>query len=449
VFISFNHTDAHFPYSAFTLPKGIAIEDRASFQRAQSYVLTGASEVSKWNLGEHVSFLCPEHVPLESKAILGTGGSGQVEVVVLRNPARANHDAFHKQLVRKQISRRVWGPHQQGLAVFKNEVDVLKRVQHRHLVEIIASYTDPVFAAIIMSPVADYDLAHFMKTAATDNHKLSSMRTFFGCLAAALAYLHKMRVRHKDIKPPNILVHGTNVLITDFGLARDCNDTRSTTEGPTGKTPKYAAPEVVNYAPRSYSSDIWSLGCVYLEMLTVLGRVSLDQLSLFMSENGTGNTHYHDNKSAIDLWIEKLRNIDASESDNEIFEWVQAMLLLDRTLRPTADTLATEIANARSASGKVGEFCGICCRGEEERFIDVDMEDDSLFIPDSAVFQPTGEDVKVVRSTEENRERSFASEMEDVRQLGPRRNNGVTPGSLPARFVAEGSGTNEVTIRKS
>ncbi|CAO2647188.1 Nn.00g081100.m01.CDS01 [Neocucurbitaria sp. VM-36] len=268
-----------------------------------------------------------------------------------------------------------------------------------------------------MSPVADCDLAYFMNIAATDNQKLSSLRTFFGCLATALAYLHKMRIRHKDIKPPNILVHGTNVLITDFGLARDCNDTRSTTEGPTGRTPKYAAPEVVDYAPRNFSSDIWSLGCVYLEMLTILEGLTFDQLKHFMSESGTRNIHYHANKDGVDLWISKLRNAHDGESFNGLLDWIQVMLTPDRDIRPSADILAAEITNIQSSSGKVGEFCGICCREEDEYFMDVEMESDSLFIPEPLSFEPEGEDVKVIRSMEESMEAAPVSEMGDIRPL--------------------------------
>jgi serine/threonine protein kinase len=60
-----------------------------------------------------------------------------------------------------------------------------------------------------------------------------------------------------------------NVLITDFGTARDWSElSRSTTIGRSGAyTPGYAAPEVVLEEPRGSSADIWSLGCVYLDMM--------------------------------------------------------------------------------------------------------------------------------------------------------------------------------------
>lgn len=190
--------------------------------------------------------------------MLGTGGSGQVESVVLRSSASKVQSASGQLLVRKLIHRKRFGRLQQGLEEFKNELKILKRIQHRHLVEIIGSYTDPTYAALIMSPVADCDLSDFLKKIAPNNsHRRSTMRTFFGCLATALSYLHGKRTRHRDLKPSNVLVYGPNVLITDFGFSRDCNETRSTTEGrPMGTTAKYNAPEVADHAERSFSADM-------------------------------------------------------------------------------------------------------------------------------------------------------------------------------------------------
>ena len=149
--------------------------------------------------------------------------------------------------------------------------------------------------ALIMSPVADCDLARYLKLAPSSRDGTAGLKTFFGCLATAVAYLHKNRIRHKDIKPSNVLVKDGNVLLTDFGLSRDCNHTRSTTEGPTARTAKYCAPEVADYMARSYSSDMWSLGCVFLEMMTVLKECSLEDISAFFSEHGTHSGSYSNN----------------------------------------------------------------------------------------------------------------------------------------------------------
>ena len=50
------------------------------------------------------------------------------------------------------------------------------------------------------------------------------------------------------------------------------------TEGVTHKTRKYCAPEVARDAPRGRKSDVYSLGCIYLEILTVLTGNCVDDL---------------------------------------------------------------------------------------------------------------------------------------------------------------------------
>ena len=110
----------------------------------------------------------------------------------------------------------------------------------------------------------------------------SELRTFFGCLTRALEFLHEQHIRHKDIKPSNILVHRGNVLYTDFGLAFDFTDGdgSTTVSMVNGMTPRYCAPEVADQEPRNTSSDIWSLGVVFLEMTVVLkGRKVRDMYS--------------------------------------------------------------------------------------------------------------------------------------------------------------------------
>ena len=88
-----------------------------------------------------------------------------------------------------------------------------------------------------MSPVADCNLATYYSLAAGSPDKLSLLKAFFGCLANALQYLHASQIRHRDIKPQNILVHGTRVLFADFGIALDWVDLgRSTTTEDSGKT---------------------------------------------------------------------------------------------------------------------------------------------------------------------------------------------------------------------
>ncbi|KIN03014.1 hypothetical protein OIDMADRAFT_96488, partial [Oidiodendron maius Zn] len=192
---------------------------------------------------------------------LGSGGFGEVDKVLCL--------ISFKEYARKRVLRsslfRSRGT--EDIKLFIAEIEILKRLKHHHIVEFVGSYTDPKYIGLIMSPIADMDLGTYLTNANTSKH--GELRTFFGCLATALEFLHEQKIRHKDIKPGNILVHGGNVLFTDFGLSLDFTDANgsTTTSMVNGMTLRYCAPEVVLQEPRNTSSDVWSLGVVFLEMI--------------------------------------------------------------------------------------------------------------------------------------------------------------------------------------
>ena len=85
----------------------------------------------------------------------------------------------------------------------------------------------------------------------------------------ALHFAHQRGIVHGDIKPSNLLVtqEGT-VKLADFGLAQLTGSREEETFAPMG-TPEYAAPEL--WQPgvvMDHRADLYSLGCVFFEMLT-------------------------------------------------------------------------------------------------------------------------------------------------------------------------------------
>ncbi|KAK6843466.1 hypothetical protein PG987_004326 [Apiospora arundinis] len=98
-------------------------------------------------------------------------------------------------------------------------------------------------------------------------------------LLEGLAYLHESGIAHRDIKPENILLdHNGVIKYVDFGAAkviarkgRTLVNAASTqpNKSMTG-TPMYMSPEVIKgeNPGRAGAVDVWSLGCVILEMVT-------------------------------------------------------------------------------------------------------------------------------------------------------------------------------------
>lgn len=88
-----------------------------------------------------------------------------------------------------------------------------------------------------------------------------------------LKYLHEQNIVHRDLKCANILMMEDGTLkISDFGtakairistnedIARLCNSLKG--------TPYYMAPEVLKRTGHNISADIWSLGCLVIEMVS-------------------------------------------------------------------------------------------------------------------------------------------------------------------------------------
>ncbi|KAF2024991.1 kinase-like protein, partial [Setomelanomma holmii] len=182
------------------------------------------------------------------------------------------------------------------------------------------AHVDKYFA-LLMTPVVECSLNEYYKIARASSDKLSLLRSFLGCFANALQYVHSIRIRHRDIKPENILVKGDTMYLSDFGIALDWEHlSRSTTTADLGKTWVYAAPEVARHEKRSSSANVWSLGCVFMEIVTVLKGETVAAMRAFFEE-GSGNYRFYANIAQFPPWAKKLRMI-GSEKDDIIFKWV-------------------------------------------------------------------------------------------------------------------------------
>ncbi|CAN9481950.1 unnamed protein product [Alternaria alternata] len=229
-----------------------------------------------------------KHLPFEHKKVLGKGWSAVVEKV----QDKRTKETYAKKVI--NFPRLKAKNREKSEQLYRNEVAIIRNLQfHRHVIELFATYTTPRSGGLILRPAADQgDLQSFLdqyadaaEGSATDNDDLKGMNETleraFGCLSSGLSYMHKKGIRHKDIKPGNILIHQGVVIYTDFGASKDTKaDGQCTTEGrPESLTRRYCAPEVLEHDKRNFAADIFSLGCVFVEILLRLsGLTEYDDL---------------------------------------------------------------------------------------------------------------------------------------------------------------------------
>ncbi|CZT04062.1 uncharacterized protein RCO7_05660 [Rhynchosporium graminicola] len=204
------------------------------------------------------------------------------------------------------------------------EVEHLQNLRPPHMIQLVGSYLQGKRFSVLLYPVADCDLSVFLEevhdlvqeTCDLKNRgattqiplqpAISSMWSFFGCLADALRYIHSTARKHLDIKPGNILVrkhplakYGYRVYIADFGISRSFksldHSTAKQTPTPTAHL-KYCAPEVWEQDVHGRAADVFSLVCVFTEMLTVLCgcKCNVEEFAEFRARNTDGNGAYHE-----------------------------------------------------------------------------------------------------------------------------------------------------------
>lgn len=267
------------------------------------------------------------------------------------------------------------------LQAFKNEVSIMKKLDHHHVVTFIASYTEEKCFNILMTPVAEFNLERLLELPSSmengSEHR-STLRHSFGCMARALRYLQQQKIRHKDIKPKNILVYKGSIFLADFGISKDYSGlSKSTTENFKTGTPMYWAPEVALGKKKSTSSDVWSLGCVYLRVWTVLQQVPVEDLDKFVDEDrkqkmydfqrigGEKPCDYMD-VNAVICWLslleeKKQRKSKSKRATYRPPHWIREMVKQNRRDRIGLQELV------RATQRQSGQYVGECCIAKRGR----------------------------------------------------------------------------------
>ncbi|KDO25868.1 STE/STE11/CDC15 protein kinase [Saprolegnia parasitica CBS 223.65] len=186
---------------------------------------------------------------------IGKGGFGTVfSALDLRNG---------KSVAIKQVS--LIDMAKEELAAIESEINLLRKLHHENIVKYYNTIKEDDYLYIILEYMENGSLAQFMKKFGTLSETLVAM--YITQVLRGLAYLHAQGVLHRDVKGANILTTKDGLVkIADFGVAIKLNEAQKSNS--VVGSPYWMAPEVIEMAGWSSASDIWSVGCTIIELLT-------------------------------------------------------------------------------------------------------------------------------------------------------------------------------------
>lgn len=211
------------------------------------------------------------------------------------------------------------------LAAIKSEISILRKLSHANIVNYYqADLSDDMKSIdILLEFIPGGNLKLIITKYKT--LEIPIIRNYGKQLLEGLKYLHSNKIIHRDLKPANILITQNGVLkLTDFGSCKEFTDFEISLSKSLKGSPYWMAPEVVRLEGHSFSADIWSFGCILIEM--VKGRPPWSDLS-------------NDSKEVMEL----IARVDPSglvpETETELAVIIRMCLNTIPELRPTPEVL--------------------------------------------------------------------------------------------------------------
>ncbi|KAI1645004.1 kinase-like protein [Daldinia loculata] len=251
-----------------------------------------------------------------------------------RKVCEVKHNDSGKVYARKEFEFWVRDNHELAKKVQK-EASIIKDIRHQHIVQhwgIHRIEKEKMFGLLIR-PVADKSLAEFFKQVEGEKDTDKRLEYYKAmcqwpmCLFQALDYLHEAKIRHKDIKPSNILIKDNRVYLADFGISKSFRDaaTSKTQSQDRTRTDRYMAPETDNDELRGRATDVWALGCTVLEICTVASGNTIEQLNSHLNK-GSRKTYFYKSPYHVLDWIFLL--LSSPGVDTQVGQHIQKILQL-------------------------------------------------------------------------------------------------------------------------
>lgn len=226
-------------------------------EELQSFLAGDSWDDSKWMKG----------------ALIGQGSFGSVYLAL--------HAVTGELLAVKQVETPSPGANSPNdtrkksmIDALKREISLLRDLQHPNIVQYLGASSSAEHLNIFLEYVPGGSVQTMLNSYGALREPL--IRNFVRQIVTGLAYLHGREIIHRDIKGANILVDNKGgIKISDFGISKKIeasnilngagnNKNRPSLQG----SVFWMAPEVVKQTSYTRKADIWSLGCLVVEMMT-------------------------------------------------------------------------------------------------------------------------------------------------------------------------------------
>ncbi|EHK17075.1 uncharacterized protein TRIVIDRAFT_41605 [Trichoderma virens Gv29-8] len=206
-------------------------------------------------------------------ALIGQGSFGSVYLAL--------HAVTGELLAVKQVEMPAPGANSQNdsrkksmIDALKREISLLRELRHPNIVQYLGCSSSAEHLNIFLEYVPGGSVQTMLNSYGALPEPL--VRSFVRQILTGLSYLHNMDIIHRDIKGANILVDNKGTIkISDFGISKKLeasnilngaanNKHRPSLQG----SVFWMAPEVVKQTSYTRKADIWSLGCLVVEMMT-------------------------------------------------------------------------------------------------------------------------------------------------------------------------------------
>ena len=245
-------------------------------------------------------------------------------------------------------------------------LSMLRCLNHPNIVKLLTAYTINQTHNFLF-PLADGDLKSLFRQKRrplgmeTDNNVFQAWYELASAIEAVHDYFsEKFSIRrigcHYDLKPNNILYRSGKLILSDFGLSRLSEETDGSDSVYRNGAADYWAPECLSLdegfkrLPVGRSSDIWSFGCILLELLTYLQKGpsgvehfsetrTIDLVSFWTTKTFHGGDKPHE---GVVHWLSLLRQ-NCTTAQNELIEVIQSLLNIKPSEQPKAKHVTLDL----------------------------------------------------------------------------------------------------------